>query len=492
MIKQILLGVLFLFSNLFSQNIKTPLENSEFLKLTFYDELTKFIYQLNDLSDLLNVEVIGQSVEGRNLYALKFSKSEFGIHKTKLRVLFFAQQHGNEQSGKEGALLLARELLRDENKYLFDRIDFVLIPQVNPDGSEVDRRRNANGADLNRNHLILSEPETIALHKLFNKYLFEFTLDVHEYNPYSKSWEEFGFFKRADEQLGLTSNLNVSEKIRKYSKERVLPFVEDYLKLNGFSFCEYVIGGPPNIERLRHSTVDVNDGRQSLGILNSLSFILEGKNGRDSIDNIKHRVLSQSAAMMGLLKFAYENTNEIKSIVKDERKNTDWTGYPIVIKMDHFPDGSVFSLPVTNVITDADTVINVTNYHPLVKNLLQVPKPDAYLIPADDARLVDFLNKHDINYHQEIPKAISVQEYIITTVDSIEFEGEKIIEVKVDMLNRRLDDCGKKYIIVPTNQLKGNLITIAFEPQSILGLIQYKQYEYLKNQEKFPILRVIK
>ncbi len=172
MIKKILLAVLFLFSNLFSQNIKTPLENSEFLKLTFYDELTEFIYQLNDLSDLLNVEVIGQSVEGRNLYALKFSESEFGIDETKLRVLFFAQQHGNEQSGKEGALLLARELLRDENKYLFDRIDFVLIPQVNPDGSEVDRRRNANGADLNRNHLILSEPETIALHKLFNKYSF--------------------------------------------------------------------------------------------------------------------------------------------------------------------------------------------------------------------------------------------------------------------------------------------------------------------------------
>ncbi len=322
--------------------------------------------------------------------------------------------------------------------------------------------------------------------------LFEFTLDVHEYNPYSKSWEEFGFFKRADEQLGLTSNLNVSEKIRKYSKEKALPFVEDYLNSKGFSFCEYVVGGPPNIERLRHSTVDVNDGRQSLGILNSLSFILEGKNGRDSIDNIKHRVLSQSAAMMGLLKFAYENTNEIRSLVKDERKNTEWTGYPIVIKMDHFSDGSVFSLPVTNVITDADTVINVTNYHPLVKNLLQVPKPDAYLIPADDTILVDFLNKHDISYHQEIPKAISVQEYIITTVDSIEFEGEKIIDVKVDMLNRRLDDCGKKYIIVPTNQLKGNLITIAFEPQSILGLIQYKQYEYLKNQEKFPILRLVK
>ena len=52
---------------------------------------------------------------------------------------------------------------------------------MNPTGSEIDTRFNANGMDLNRNHLILTEPETIALHKLFDKYFFEATMDVHEY-----------------------------------------------------------------------------------------------------------------------------------------------------------------------------------------------------------------------------------------------------------------------------------------------------------------------
>ncbi|MBK6344422.1 MAG: hypothetical protein IPF68_00550 [Bacteroidales bacterium] len=62
-------------------------------------------------------------------------------------------------------------------------MDFALIPQINPDGSEVNKRRNANDADLNRNHLILTEPETMALHNFFDKYRFEVTMDVHEYSP---------------------------------------------------------------------------------------------------------------------------------------------------------------------------------------------------------------------------------------------------------------------------------------------------------------------
>ena len=73
---------------------------------------------------------------------------------------------------------------------------------MNPDGAEVNKRRNGNGDELNRNHLILTEPETIALHKLFDKYLFEVTLDVHEYFPYGETWQKYGYRSNTDELLG--------------------------------------------------------------------------------------------------------------------------------------------------------------------------------------------------------------------------------------------------------------------------------------------------
>ena len=49
------------------------------------------------------------------------------------------------------------------------------------------------------------------------------------------------------------------------------------------------------------------------------------------------------------------------------------------------------------------------------------------------------------------------------------------------------------YIYLPASQLKGNMIVIALEPKSILGLVTYPQFAHLlKADEKYPVLRVIK
>lgn len=478
---------------LYSQIVQLPLEKNNYEKVTSYKELTDFIYNLESTSAFLTVDIIGKSVEGRNLYALKFSKSEFGKDEAKVRVLYFAQQHGNEQSGKEGALLLARDLLKEENKYLFDKIDLVLIPQMNPDGSEINQRRNANNIDLNRNHLILTEPETIALHKLFNNYLFEVTLDVHEYFPYTQSWEQFGIYKRADEQLGLLTNLNVSEIIRKFSKQKVLPFVEDFLTQLGFSFNEYLVGGPPNKERLRHSTVDINDGRQSFGIQNTLSFILEGKNGKDyAVDNIKHRSEGQSSAMMSLLKFVYQNKDEIKSIIAGERNTLAVSGSPVVIRMDHINKGEKFILPVEDARTGHQKVFEVDQYYSDVKSIYQISLSDAYLVPRSDSLLMAFITKHGIEYRDELPEHLNIEQYIITSIDSIVLEDEKMAAPKFKVQKKNLSEISLDYILIPTNQLKKNVIVAAFEIRSMHAIYHYDLFNYMIRREEYPVLRVFK
>ena len=218
------------FSAVSAQDFQSPLQKNDYARPSSYEELTDFVKQMDASSDLLTVDVGGKSVQGRNIYAMKFSSSVFGEDKSRIRVLLFAQQHGNEQSGKEGALLLTLELLKPENRYLFDRIDLLLVPLVNPDGSEENKRRNGNDADLNRNHLILTEPETIALHRLFDQYLFDVTMDVHEYFPYGETWRKYGYRNNSDELLGTATNINVSEKLRRLSNESFLPFMKGLLR----------------------------------------------------------------------------------------------------------------------------------------------------------------------------------------------------------------------------------------------------------------------
>ena len=54
-------------------------------------------------------------------------------------------------------MIVTRKLL-NEDSALLDKLDLVLVPLVNPDGSDDGQRRNANDMDLNRNHVVLSKP----------------------------------------------------------------------------------------------------------------------------------------------------------------------------------------------------------------------------------------------------------------------------------------------------------------------------------------------
>jgi hypothetical protein len=411
--------------------------------------------------------------------------------------MFHAQQHGNEQSGKEGVLLLTQTLLKPENSYLFDKIDFAIIPQVNPDGSEVNKRRNGNDIDLNRNHLILTEPETMALHRFFDKYLFEVTMDVHEYSPYGGEWEKYGYRKNADVTLGVTTNPNVSEKIRKISNSEIFPYWAKYVNVNNFSSAVYAPGGPPETDYIRHSTFDINDGRQSFGIQNTLSFIQEGLNGTDSfIQNIKLRAEGQMTGMRSVLEYVYLHKSVIKKIVASERKTLAYgkSNPKVSIQSEHVANGEKLTLLLLSYSTNKDTVVIVNDYRPVVKSVYDVQKPAGYLIPKQSKELIEWVQKQSLTATDfRKRKNQKTEQYFVKSIDSIDFEREININPIVEAAKFKGNIIPADYLYISTAQLKGNLIVLALEPKSELGLVTYSQYAHLlKAGEMFPVLRVVK
>lgn len=481
----------------FAQKIQTPLEKDRYTKTTSYEELTTYVHQLDQSSRLLTVEPIGQSVLGRNLYAMKFSSGEFGKDTSKIKILIFAQQHGNEQSGKEGALLLAQELLKSENQYLFKRIDLVIVPQMNPDGSEGDKRLNGHEADLNRNHLILTEPEVIALHRLFDKYLFDVSMDVHEYYPYGETWKKSGFYVNTDELIGPANNPNVADNIKSLSNLSFLPFMKKYLADRHFTNFIYSPGGPPEINYIRHSTFDINDGRQSFAIQNSFSFIQEGLNGKDSdVENIRHRAEGQMTGMRCLIEYSFVNKEKLKSMIANDRKELIHSSAKekISIQSEHVRNMEKLGLPVHSYSTGRDTIITIIDYRPVVKSLCDVERPLGYLIPKKLKELTDWIDRQALSIETfTVSPAEIIQQYEISAIDSIDFEGDKVVNPSIILRDLKSSIVTSDYIYIPTAQLKGNMIVIALEPKSILGLVTYKQFAHLlKAGEKYPILRVAK
>jgi hypothetical protein len=73
----------------------------------------------------------------------------------------------------------------------------------------------------------------------------------------------------------------------------------------------------------------------------------------------------------------------------------------------------------------------------------------------------------------------------------MDFERDIIINPIVAAQEFKSEINATDYIYIPTAQLKGNLLILALEPKSELGLVTYKQFAHLlKVGDTFPVLRV--
>lgn len=465
-----------------SQPLQTPTEKTGFTQPANYEQIRQFCEEAALLHDQLELDIFGQSAEGRDLLVIKAKNPKVSDSET-LRVLFFAQQHGNEQASKEGSLLLIRDLAEGKYDHWLQRMEIWIVPQVNPDGGEENRRANSMNLDLNRDHVVMQAPETRALHALFRGFMPHVSIDVHEYQPYRQAWSNYGGYKQFDVQVGVTTNINIDQTIQQYSLNQVLDHIERHLTDRGFSFHNYLVGPPPSEGITRHSTVDINDGRQSFGILQTMSFIYEGINGRDGFaENLAHRSQGQLEAKLALMNYMYENHHEVVSMVNKAREMMISAKMPetVAIRTGYFPGEEPLELPLKSSATGMDTIVIVDNYHPLVKPLLEVRRPMGYVLPAHDKKLIEWLDLHQIQYKNDLPSGVSVY-----ACEAIERSQTPYAVKKVLSINQQ------DYVYVPVNQLHGNFLVLTLEPLSELSIARLPLFSYLLDEySMYPIHRV--
>jgi hypothetical protein len=488
--------VLFASCSLFGT--KTPLEASRYKELTSYDKLIGFVNKLGRKSEYITVDTLAVSTEGRLIPYLQISSGEFGVDRAaKPIVLVFAQQHGDEPSGKEAVLALARDFSTGKLNDILEHLDILLVPQVNPDGAERHERVNARNVDLNRSHLILNAPETVGLRKLFHRWEPYVTLDVHEYLPWTEAWIKEGYIKLFDEQFGIVTNLNTAASLRLFAENDFLPYAEEKLTAAGYTFHNYLVGSPE--AGIRYSTTNINDGRQGFGILNTLSFILEGKNGRTPTEDIRRRTDAQRLAIETLLRFCVERKSEIASLVRTARSNLLLAeNDEFVMTMKRGRDRNPLRIPVLEVTGSDDeyrtgdtVVVSINNFFPLIVAEQTITMPDAYVIPFEERNIIDLMTAHNVLMRElEEGDVFSGEEYVIESIERRELENTEIISpaitVQATIYIARSGD-----MLVPTNQLQRYMIATALEPGSMHGLIQYNEFSQLRRVRKYPIVRVV-
>ncbi len=476
-----------------------PVQQNGFKQLTPYEDMIEYCRLVGSSDPSVSYRMIGTSAGGKEIPALLFSRGQFGNRRQDVpMVMVFCQQHGNEPSGKEAALILAGSLL-GEDRAILDHLDLILIPQVNPDGGEADQRRNGNNVDLNRDHVLLSQPETRALHDLFREWRPEVTLDVHEYQGISRWWRSHGFIREADAMLGTVTNPAIDPWIHRFSRDTVLKETTQTMARSDFRFHEYVVGTPFEGDRMRRSTVAIDDGRQSFGILGTLSFILEGKRFGDTANRLEHRTKAQLAVMRAFLRCIATHADEIRNGVWQVRQRmmvTPQSDERIPVRVDHGVDPAepVVRLPV--LVLD-DWKVETRSFEPF-HGRIQIKKtvscPVAYHVPASEIALINLLERHGIAMNTvQQTMTVPAERYRILHVATRMEEELEMPELDLLKLSENLTILPGD-VLINLNQSARDLIVLLLEPTSSFGIFGpgggHAFDGYLK-AGMFPVSRVM-
>lgn len=156
---------------------------SENYGFTNYDSLVSELKSLEKESRNIELEIIGKSVNKKNIYLVKIGK----YNPKNPTILILTQQHGNEGLPTESALKFIKRLSQNSknNIFLLSKVNVLVVPRLNVDGAEgidgIPTRFNYNQVDLNRDHFSKTQPETKALHcNVLRKYKIDYMVDFHQ------------------------------------------------------------------------------------------------------------------------------------------------------------------------------------------------------------------------------------------------------------------------------------------------------------------------
>jgi len=509
--------------------LPTPAEETGYRQYTQNEAIAAFLSALDVRSPELSVGIVGRSLPtdqygARDIFLAilseKAAATPEALDRTKPTVLFTAAQHGNEQSAKEAALWLLRDLAVGDLRPLLKQVNVLVMPQTNPYGNSMNIRPNELDLDMNRDHVKLEAEGVRAIHRVFRAWMPEVTIDVHEKGD--------DYYRVS---IGCVSNVNIGRDLQDYSRRVILAEVEKSLKKKNFTFHEYLVTedlgvdtssgaaygrgqAGPREEMKRFSTTDLNDGRNSLGIFETLSFIQEGASRHD-LETLRERTRWQYNGLRAFLESVAGHAPDVLKMVRDDRarlldraaapaendvvhlrmkfardpaqpelllKRFERAPSPIrgVLKVDKkagetLTAGDIAPYPEPPTVKVVDDVVK--HWFPNVEPTLSVTRPRGYVVRGDRMDIVETL----------LALGVEVGTFDKSGLVDVEmYEVRDIVPAKLDYLAPEKIEVAMKAaqaavqkgdFYIACAQPAANLVPCLLEPQSEFGLIRYWKFK---------------
>lgn len=403
-----------------------------------------------------------------------------------------AQIHPYEPAAGESALVMIQELTREYGNTLLDKIDIVMIPRVNVEGSFLYWRYDYSGTDMNRDHMVISTQQNALMHKAYYMFMPHVVVDNHEFffsemGNYDKNPEKFAL---NDFQITGATSMNNDAEVTRITTEIIVDKMHHDLKDIGFRPYHYGITSNNPI------------GRAYYGLSNAVSVLIESHGADGALFSLPRRVYGQVVATKSVFEGTAENAALIVDAVNAARENVVAKGKLYdeedVLVLKQSASGAITS-PTALDLCVADIYGNIEVIDSKKINLQDTVdrsrvRPTAYVVDKSEKwvnQLINILDGHGADYFNlKADSTVDVQQYYY-----IEPDGKKSCIADLHELEAHTFEEGA--LVIPMDQMSGNIIGMLMEPD--VGdsanhngtLFQYGLITYDEKTKTLPLYRYI-
>jgi hypothetical protein len=352
-------------------------------------EVRAFIEGLKAKSARLAVLPIGKSQQGREMQVLLFTsegKASFEEARALNRPIlwFIGQQHGNEPAGGEAMLALAHELAGAESAAILSRVTVAIVPRANPDGAAAFTRGGANRADLNRDHLLMLQPETLAIHTAMSKLPPDVVFDHHEFSVVNRWIEKFNAIQAVDAMVLHATNPMVPVEISTLAEKLYRPAVEQALKASGLSmFWYYTTSNRKSDAVVSMGGNNPSIARNAFGLRGAVSFLIETRGVGIRREGWQRRVATHLIAARAVLQASADQASELRKAIDAGRVSAAKAEADLVIAA-KIP-ARALTIPLMDPETGTDKPVEVQFQDSrVIEPTTTRPRAAGYLVKGDD------------------------------------------------------------------------------------------------------------
>jgi len=422
----------------------------------------------------------------------------------KVNVWYQSQIHPNEPASGEGSLVIIDDFINDPAyKALLDKVNVIVIPRINPDGSYLFTRATYDGFDMNRDHTALKAAELAQLHTAWRLFMTEVVIDTHEFTYYGYTANGNRMSNADDIQTTPASSLNNDPTLNAmalqmaaaaFEKEKNADVGEGYspIRVNHYGGTGWTTNPPI--------------GRCYFGLFDCLSFLIETRGIGAGKNNFERRVFTQEQAVTAYLEYAAAHAEEIKAAVAAARaslveqgktydENKTYALYQTASGEKVTPyviNSYAYQLDGTQVVLNENRALPLNDTAERSR-----PRPTAYVIPANLRninRILYILDNQGAEYYRLLPgSTVELQQYYY--VGPYTAVSGRTVGFEAGLRNAAETLLAKGAYVIPMDQVAANVIAAICEPDVNDSngydgsLVQFGLITHDEETKDYPIYR---